>query len=304
MRILIVDDIPDNIRLLSSMLVGEGYEISTATSGRRALKIAENYPPDLILLDIMMPEMDGYEVCRALKSMPTLRGIPVIFITALNDEDDEVRGLELGAVDYITKPFKEPLVKLRVKTHLEIKRQREVLDKLSHLDGLTGIANRRTFDELFDLEWRRALRSGETIALLMIDVDYFKRYNDAYGHLLGDACLCKIAEALNDCLPRAGDVVARYGGEEFAALFHVTDLAGMRTVAERMRKTIEALNIPHRDSTVSPWVTASIGGAACRPGLTDDQKLFMDKADRQLYVAKQAGRNQISIPQVWNDVSA
>ena len=138
----------------------------------------------------------------------------------------------------------------------------------------------------------------------MIDVDYFKRYNDAYGHLSGDACLRKIAEALNDSLPRAGDLVARYGGEEFAALFHVTDLAGLKTVAERMRKTIEALNIPHRDSTVSPWVTASIGGAACRPGLTDGQRRFMDKADQQLYVAKQAGRNRISIPQDGNGFSA
>jgi PleD family two-component response regulator len=152
MRSLIIDDIPDNIRVLSSMLADEDWEISTATSGRRALKIAESYPPDLVLLDVMMPEMDGYEVCRALKTISHLKSIPVIFITALMDEENEVKGLESGGVDYITKPFKAGVVKERVKTHLELKRQREILDNLSHIDSLTGIANRRAFDELFDSE--------------------------------------------------------------------------------------------------------------------------------------------------------
>ena len=163
MRILVVDDVPDNIRVLSSMLADDGHQISAATNGRQALKLAEVSSPDLILLDVMMPGMDGYEVCAALKANPQLSAIPVIFITALADVEDETRGLGLGAVDYITKPFKEPIVRMRVKTHLELKHQRDILQNLSRLDGLTGIPNRRAFDERLELEWRRALRAGETL---------------------------------------------------------------------------------------------------------------------------------------------
>jgi len=295
MRILIIDDIPDNIRVLSSMLAGEGVEISTATSGRRALKIAEHYPPDLILLDVMMPEMDGYEVCRLIKADPLLRGVPVIFITALADAESEIRGLELGAVDYITKPFNEAIVKLRVKTHLALKLQREILDNLSRLDGLTGIPNRRAFDEWLDVEWRRAARSGKMLGLLMIDVDYFKGYNDAHGHVVGDDCLRAIAAALHDSMSRAGDFVARFGGEEFAALLPATDLAEMRVAAEKMRAAVEKLGIPHGSSPLSDWVTVSIGGAALPPRPNVKANRLVEVADRQLYTAKQSGRNQVSV---------
>ena len=171
MRILIADDVPDNIRVLSRMLVDEGHQISAAINGRQALKLAETCAPDLILLDVMMPEMNGYEVCTALKANPLLSPIPVIFITALAEVEDEARGLTLGAVDYITKPFKESVVRLRVRTHLELKRQSDILAKLSHLDGLTGIPNRRAFDERLDREWRRTIRSREPLAAAMVDID-------------------------------------------------------------------------------------------------------------------------------------
>ncbi|MFM8330673.1 MAG: diguanylate cyclase domain-containing protein [Candidatus Methylumidiphilus sp.] len=293
MRILIVDDIPDNIRVLSSMLAGEGIEISTATSGRRALKIAERYPPDLVLLDIMMPEMDGYEVIQAMKADTLLRGIPVIFISALSDEDSEVRGLELGAVDYITKPFKEAIVKLRIKTHLELKLQRELLNNLSRLDGLTGIPNRRAFDEQLGLEWRRASRTGDRLGLLMVDVDLFKGYNDHNGHLAGDDCLRKIADALHESLNRAGDFVARFDGEEFAALLPSTSPQELAQVAERMRAAVAALRIPHGASDVSPWVSVSVGGASVAAGRETEANSLIERAGQQLHRAKAAGRDRV-----------
>ena len=295
MRILIVDDVPDNIRVLSGMLAAEGVEISTATSGRRALKIAEHYPPDLILLDVMMPEMDGYEVCRQIKAEPLLRGVPLIFITALADADSEIKGLELGAVDYITKPFNEAIVRLRVQAHLEIKLQREILDNLARLDGLTGIPNRRAFDERLDLEWRRAARSGEPLGMLMVDVDFFKGYNDANGHLAGDDCLRAVGTALHRALARAGDFVARFGGEEFAALLPATDAAELKVVAEAMRAAVENLAIAHGASPLSPRVTVSVGGAALRSPPASSRERLVELADRQLYAAKQGGRNQVRV---------
>ena len=204
MRILIVDDVPENIRVLSRMLVDEGHQLLAATGGREALELVESYRPDLILLDIMMPDMDGYEVCEALRANPLFISIPVIFITALADSEDETRGLSMGAVDYITKPFKEAIVRLRVRTHLELKRQRDLLDRLCRLDGLTGIPNRRDFDEQLDREWRRATRAQEPLAAAMIDIDHFKGYNDTYGHPAGDACLRQVASVLAEGLNREG----------------------------------------------------------------------------------------------------
>jgi len=295
MRILIVDDAPDNLRLLADMLAEEGIEISTATSGARALKIAERYPPDLVLLEAVMPEMDGYEVCRRMKADPLLRGVPVIFITTLADAESEIRGLELGAVDYITKPFNAAIVKLRVKAHLELKLQRELLNNLSRLDGLTGIPNRRSFDERLDLEWRRAARSGEALGLLLADVDHFKAYNDANGHLAGDDCLRKLGVALHDSMNRAGDFVARFGGDRFAALLPLTDTADLASVAERMLSGIANLSLPHGASPVAPQVTASIGGASCRPAPETDPKRLVELAERQLLLAKGGGRNRASL---------
>lgn len=295
MRILIVDDVPDNIRILSRMLAGEGHQIIAATGGLEALALAESTIPDLILLDIMMPELDGYGVIEALKADPLLAPIPVIFITALADAEDESRGLALGAVDYITKPFKEAVVRLRVRTHLELKHQRDLLDRLCHLDSLTGIPNRRSFDEKFDREWRRATRSQEQLAVAMIDIDHFKEYNDTYGHLVGDTCLRQVAGVLSEGLNRGGDFVARYGGEEFVCLFSGIDEGGLQTVTEKLRTAIEGLRIPHVSSPVSPWVTISVGAAICVPMPEVAPHLLVEAADDELYEAKREGRNRVSL---------
>ena len=295
MRVLIVDDVPDNIRVLSRMLAEEGYQLSAATGGREALELAESGMPDLILLDIMMPEMDGYEVCAALKGAPLLRDIPVIFITALADAEDETHGLSLGAVDYITKPFKEAIVRLRVRTHLELKRQRDLLDRLCHLDSLTEIPNRRAFDEQLDREWRRAIRSQEPLAAAMIDIDHFKEYNDTYGHPEGDNCLRRVSGFLAEGLNRGGDFVARYGGEEFICLFIGVDARGLEAVGEKLRAGIEELLIPHAASPVSPWVTVSIGAAICQPTPELLSATLVEAADAQLFTAKRTGRNRVSV---------
>ena len=295
MRVLIVDDVPDNIRVLSRMLVDDGHQISAATNGRQALKLAASCAPDLILLDGMMPEMGGYEVCAALKADPQLGSIPIIFVTALADVEDETRGLGLGAVDYITKPFKEAIVRARVRTHLELKRQRDLLQQLSHVDGLTGIPNRRAFDERLEQEWRRSVRFGEPLAAAMIDVDHFKQYNDARGHLAGDDCLRRVADALAEGLMRAGDFVARYGGEEFIGLISGVDVDGLAGVVEKLRAGIEALRIPHGASPVSPWVTVSVGAAICRPTQETLPSNLVEVADGQLYAAKRLGRNRVSL---------
>lgn len=295
MRILIVDDIADNLRVLSSVLVDEGHQVSAATNGRQALRLAASAEPDLILLDVTMPDMDGYAVCEALKADPRLSAIPVIFVTARTEVEDETRGLALGAVDYIAKPFKDAVVRMRVRTQLELKRQRDLLERLCHLDGLTGIANRRALDERLDVEWRRSVRSGEPLAVLMIDVDLFKRYNDVHGHLAGDDCLRRVAATLNAGLRRSGDFVARYGGEEFCCVLSTLDHASHLRAAERLRTLVEGLRIPHGSSDVSPWVTVSIGGAFCHPIQGQDPAALVAAADRQLFAAKELGRNRVCL---------
>ena len=190
-----------------------------ATNGKEALRIAgSDRPPDLILLDVMMPQLDGYEICRRLKSEESTQNIPVIFVTVRDAVEDEARGLELGAIDYVTKPFNMPIVRARVRNHIELKRRGDDLEALSCLDGLTSIPNRRRFDEVLALEWRRSLRAETWLSLMMMDIDQFKAYNDHYGHPAGDSCIKQVARAIAGCLTRAGDFVARYGGEEFCAV--------------------------------------------------------------------------------------
>jgi diguanylate cyclase (GGDEF)-like protein len=298
MRILIVDDLPDNLRVLSKMMMDDGYQISAVTSGSQALRVAESVAPDLILLDVMMPEMDGYQTCVALKANPLLKSIPVIFITALSSAEDETRGLSIGAVDYISKPFNEAIVKQRVRTHLELKSRRDLHDQRSRLDGLTGIPNRRAFDQRLEQEWRRSSRPGGPFALAMVDIDYFKQFNDTHGHLQGDDCLCRVAGSLAETLKRTGDFVARYGGEELVCLINVETVEGLVRVAERLRASVEALQIPHGASPVSPWVTVSIGAALCEPRSEMRATALLEHADVQLYKAKRAGRNQVSLAMV------
>ncbi len=293
-RILIVDDVPENIKMLGEVL-REDYRISFATHGKSALDLAFSARDgfDLILLDIMMPEMDGYEVCLALKENRKTRNIPVIFITARADEEDETKGLMLGAVDYIIKPFSQAIVKARVKTHLELKRHRDFLEHLSSLDGLTGIPNRRRFDQVIQAEWRNAIRENSFLSLIMIDIDYFGEYNNTYDHVAGDDCLKKVAKRLAASVKRPTDFVARYGGEEFAAVLPKTDIEGAVHIAEDMRKNIEELNIPHSASLTDIRVTISLGAATIYPNSSISVEHLIKSSDGALFNAKRSGRNQV-----------
>ncbi|MDH4100872.1 MAG: PleD family two-component system response regulator [Nitrospirota bacterium] len=289
--VLIVDDIVANLEVLAEVL-GDDFEVLVATNGNDALKIAEEQSPDLVLLDIMMPDLDGYETCIRLKENRHTRQIPVIFVTALDREVDEARGLEVGAIDYITKPFSPPIVKARVKNHLELKHQRDILENLAFIDGLTGISNRRQFDRRIEEEWRRASRNGELLSLILIDIDFFKKYNDHYGHLAGDDCLKQVAETLASSLKRPGDAVARYGGEEFACILPQTDAEGVNKLAETLRQAVANLRIPHAASTVTDHVTLSLGVATCSPTPATSPESLVTAADKMLYMAKEEGRNR------------
>jgi diguanylate cyclase (GGDEF)-like protein len=250
--------------------------------------------PDLILLDVLMPGMDGYETCARLKADRLLRDIPVIFVTALDEVSEETRGLEVGAVDYLTKPISAPIVKARVRTHLELKRYQDVLRRLACLDGLTGIGNRRRFDELLEQEWRRAARTGQPLALILADVDDFKAYNDHYGHLAGDECLRLVASTLAAAIKRSMDLLARYGGEEFACLLPETDLTGAVVVARRLVTAVAELRIPHAYSGAAACVTISAGVASIIPSQDGSASALVQAADTCLYRAKKEGRNRVT----------
>jgi diguanylate cyclase (GGDEF)-like protein len=275
-------------------MLGSEYEIHIAPSGQEALIFAEQHRPDLILLDVIMPEMDGFEVFRRLRMIESLINVPVIFVTALEGASDELSGLKLGAADYITKPYNLEITQLRVKNHLALKRQRDLLVNICLSDGLTGISNRRRFDELLELEWKRAVRSGAMLSLLMIDIDCFKQYNDTYGHVSGDECLKKIARTLCETLNRPFDLVARYGGEEFGCVLPETDADGALHVAEVLREKVESLKIPHDCSQVAPYVTVSVGVASMVPSLSMSFITLVEEADATLYAAKAGGRNMVS----------
>ncbi len=290
-RVLVVDDSVGNIQVLSEVLSQE-YEVFFATSGAKALEILGEKTIDLVLLDIMMPQMDGYEVCRRIKGDERLREIPVIFVTAMGEVEDEERGFEVGAVDYITKPISPPIVRARVKTHIELKAQRDYLHRLSTLDGLTGIPNRRRFDEVLEREWLRAKRDQRALTLFLMDIDFFKKYNDHYGHMGGDDCLKQVASTVAATMHRPADLAARYGGEEFVCVLPELDAEGAQALAARLLDNIRALQIPHAASEVAPNVTISLGAVTLIPVGGLGHPAMIEKADEMLYQAKREGRNR------------
>jgi diguanylate cyclase (GGDEF)-like protein len=291
--ILIVDDTPTNIQILAEALRVD-YLVRVANSGKIAFEIIAKFgAPDLILLDVMMPEMDGYEVCRRLKQAPETKDVPVIFVTAKSDVVDEEHGLRLGAVDYIAKPFHLAIVAARVQNHINLKMKTDLLESQAMLDGLTNIPNRRRFDEMLESEWKRSLRSGAPLALIMTDIDFFKRYNDNYGHGVGDTCLKRVATSLSGATERPSDLAARYGGEEFAIILPETDIEGARIIAERFRSHVENMHIPHAYSEVSAYVTVSAGLACVIPNAELSKADLLKSADDKLYQAKQSGRNRV-----------
>ncbi|MFC0168364.1 diguanylate cyclase [Pseudoduganella danionis] len=294
-RILVVDDAMENIQILHHALRDE-HEVLFALDGARALEMAYSQKPDLILLDAVMPGMDGYQVCAALRANPALQDIPVIFVTALTQPEDETRALEAGAVDFISKPFNVAVVRARVRSQLTIKRQADAMRELSRTDSLTGVANRRSFNHTMEAEWRRCARAGLPLSEIMIDIDHFKLYNDHYGHQAGDLCLQQVGAAMSACAARPQDMLARYGGEEFVLLLPQEAAGGAAVVAQRVLDTIRRLKIPHAGSPTSPYVTASLGVHTMLPPFEhSDSDALIRQADQQMYRAKQSGRDRVCV---------
>ncbi|HET6536496.1 MAG TPA: diguanylate cyclase [Sphingopyxis sp.] len=290
--ILIVDDEVSNIEIMNATLE-DSYEVCFATSGAQAIDVARTLLPDLILLDVMMPEMDGYEVCKTLKEDRLLADVPVIFTTGLDDQEAEVRGLSLGAIDYVTKPIQPVTLRARVRNHIELKRLRDQLAELAVTDALTGLSNRRRLEQMLNSETIRLARSREWLSVIMLDIDFFKLFNDTYGHPAGDRCISMVGSALNRAVRRSSDLAARYGGEEFACVLPGTDFEAAMLIASEIQAQVKSLGIPHSQSSVSPYVTVSVGvaTAACLPGMGADQ--WIGHADEQLYLSKSGGRNRI-----------
>lgn len=256
-------------------------------------RIQNQEPPDLILLALRLPGMDGFELCRHLKENPASRQIPIIFLADRDDAAEQTRCFNAGAVDYIGGTREAQVVAARVRNHINLKQRCDLLEAQASIDALTGVPNRRRFDETFRMEWRRAARNLLPLSLLMIDVDHFKAFNDHYGHGAGDECLRQVGRALLEAQLRPGDFVARYGGEEFAVILPGCHGAGAHTIGERIRSLVESLAMPHAHSSVSPHVTLSVGGATMKPAQCSDLSELFLRADAALYRAKQTGRNQV-----------
>jgi diguanylate cyclase (GGDEF)-like protein len=309
--ILLVDDDPGAIQLMGRILANVG-KLQFATNGKDALRLARDSAPDLILLDAEMPGMSGFELLRTLKAEASLADVPVIFITSHTEAGFEVSALDMGAADFIAKPLRSSRVLARVKTQLRVKHMADELRRTATTDALTGVANRRQFDESLEREWLRAHRSGDPVSLLMIDVDHFKLYNDLYGHPKGDVCLKHVTQALLSVCKRPADLVARYGGEEFMILLPQTPRHGAQTMAQQVLAAVAAFGIFHEDSQTTHYVSVSVGiacfddASACWANLSAEQRARDDShalrasalvqaADKALYSAKQAGRGQAKL---------
>lgn len=333
--ILIVDDVPDNLRLLSEMLQQQNFQVRQATNGTMAIDTINELPPDLILLDIQMPGIDGYEVCRRLKNDEATKSIPIIFLSALTEAVDKVKAFSFGAVDYISKPFDLQEVLARVNNQLQLQTLRRTLEKrnqslnkamedlegaynessdlrnrlekanrelrtanhkleaLATIDGLTQIANRRCFDDYFAQKWQECLQMRQPIAVLLGDIDFFKPYNDHYGHQMGDRCLCQVAKTIENSLLRSDDLAARYGGEEFVVVLPHTSIEGTENIANRILENIRNLAIAHATSSVSPTISLSVGAHVLTPTEAIAPNTLVECCDQALYFAKEQGRDRL-----------
>ena len=291
-RILVVDDTQKNVQLLGIILKRQNYLINVAYSGPEAIELAQKVFPDLILLDIMMPGMDGYETCERLKKDPKTESIPIIFLTAKSEVDDIIKGFDVGAVDYVTKPFHSTILLSRVRTHLrlrgalrELEAQKDELEKAVMFDGLTKLYNHKFIFEILSKEMSGAKRYDSPLSVVMLDLDHFKQVNDTFGHQVGDEVLVSVASALKETI-RESDLAGRYGGEEFLIILPSTDLEAAKVVAEKIRSAIDQLtwNQPGLHITISGGVTTY---------QNDSTLEFIDRADRLLYQSKHSGRNQV-----------
>ena len=299
--ILVVDDSSANIEILASLLKDD-YNIKIAKNGLKALEVVTSTPIDLILLDVVMPDMDGYQVCKALKNSEVTNTIPIIFITSNDTPEDEEYGLLLGAVDYIKKPFHPSIVKMRIQTHVNIKLKSDMYQELSLYDGLTHIPNRRSFDEGYNKLYKEAQREGHSIVVMMLDIDYFKPYNDNYGHGKGDETLIKVAAAISGSIRRPSDIVARYGGEEFVVVLKDVDTEGAKKVAQALVESVASLKIEHGYSAIASFITISVGVAYKFAKSEISQDALLKISDEALYRAKEGGKNRFEFVEVNGDV--
>jgi diguanylate cyclase (GGDEF)-like protein len=294
-RLLLVDDSPTNLRFLAHILHNMG-EIFFATDGNSALKIARDKQPDLILLDVEMPGMSGYEVCKQLKLDPLLADASVIFVTSHQSMEHEVQALEVGGVDFISKPLNPPVIRARVRTHITLKQQSDRLRRLANRDGMTGVFNRRALDEILDVEFRRHMRVGAPLGLAMLDVDFFKAYNDCYGHLQGDDCLRHIASTIVSATRRPAESVCRYGGEEFMVVLPNCNAEQTLHYGNWLLEQIHRLALPHQRSELG-IVTISVGITSQIPSESNSIQELIQYCDEALYKAKHQGRDRVCVYQ-------
>lgn len=294
-KILIIDDSPLQAAQLSDILSDE-YEIETEQSAEAGFELARAGNYSLILLDVVMPGMDGFTLLKILQEENNTKTVPVIMITALSDIEHEQRGLTLGAVDYISKPFSPLIVKARVDTHIKLYNYRRQVEHQSMTDQLTGIANRRRYDRYSEVKWQEATRLQTPFSVCIFDIDNFKMYNDTFGHPAGDKVIAAVAKTAAARLNRSTDFVARYGGEEFVSIILGDRAEKIFAHLQKIRQAVEDLHIPH-SSLVSEWVTISVGGVTVVPTAENPCSVYLKIADTMLYDAKRHGRNQV----VWAD---
>lgn len=311
MKILVVEDSPTALKVLCQQIERLGMVPIAARDAISGLDAYREHKPDLILLDVVLPQADGFSVAQQIRGTEANGDwTPIIFLTVRNNDEDLARGIGAGGDDYLMKPVSEIVLGAKLRAMLRIvdmrrslvsvsrrlDRANRELRRLSSQDGLTGISNRRHFDEVFSREWRRAARNRKTISLVMCDVDFFKQYNDVYGHQAGDECLIHVARCLSKQARRPGDSVMRYGGEEFAVLLPETDGRGAGLLAEKIRSAVEALAIPHAGSETGKVVTVSAGVASAGPGVAaEKQSDLLQWTDAALYEAKRQGRNRVVV---------
>ncbi|GGX13556.1 GGDEF domain-containing response regulator [Undibacterium macrobrachii] len=292
--ILIIDDDVNLIRMLSHILKDFG-RVLFAVDGEQGLEIAKKHKPDLILLDVGMLPLDGYEVCRRLKNDDATSKSAIIFVTANTGMDTEIACLDAGAVDFITKPLNPPVVQARVRTHLRLQHDSAALERLAQYDALTGLYNRRYFDKALEAEYNRLQRHQLPLGIALIDIDFFKKYNDTYGHLAGDAALKAVAHVIEAATKRPAEFVARYGGEEFVVVLPQTDEQTLKQYGQMICDEVLALKIPHDTSDIFQNITISVGLAHAIPTVDSSPQTLVDRADQALYRAKTLGRNRCEI---------
>ena len=307
MKILVVEDSRANLLVLSEYVERLGAQALPAENGESAVELFTREAPDLVLLDVVLPDLDGFEVAKRIRGLEKPGDwTPIIFLSSLGSDADIEKGIAAGGDDYLHKPVSEIVLGAKIRAMQRIIQMRtslvvlarkldsanQELKRLSASDGLTGIANRRFFDEFISHEWRRARRSEKEIAILMCDVDHFKTYNDSYGHQAGDECLRQVASAIDKQLDRGTDIAARYGGEEFAVILPETSSGGALMVAEKIRHAVHRLNIPHAAAPLGR-ITLSIGVAVGIPGINHPHEQLLEAADRALYRAKHEGRDRV-----------